>query len=223
MPKVVKKVAKKVKNAVNKLSKKVVKESKSVKKSNKISKPKKTTKALKQAEPELMPEKLQQSLENAPKELTEEEKKSALFLENLTKELVGLDDFYINKEYEKAREFLSNVIKKSFNVDILDLKSKIASYVKENANEISKNIPYIAPGGDWSKFFNENDEIINYLKNEISRVEDWNLYALEPSPMKGVWKVEFCYKDLVTEDSNLTGYVYLNEEGTLKHVFAQMS
>lgn len=148
---------------------------------------------------------------------TEEEVKKAA----LKSDLKNIQALYWAGKNEEAEALLTEKLKYHFNIDILNLRDRVALYVKENAADLATQIPYIVPGGDWVKCINDDEGKQKFLEEEGSKSEQWHVKSLANTHLPKVWAVTFSLDSMESADDGIIGYAYVSETGTVKHIFAQ--
>ncbi len=147
---------------------------------------------------------------------TEEEHKNLLLKEDLE----SIQVLYWAGKHEEAEVLLTEKLKSHFNINLLDLRDRVAAYVKDNASELALSIAYIVPSGDWSKCLNDDESKQKFLEEEASKSDQWKIQSLGRSNLPKVWTITFKMPTMETDDAFL-GYAWVSETGKVKHVFAQ--
>lgn len=148
---------------------------------------------------------------------TEEEMKKL----QLPKDLRLIQKLYHLGQAEEAEQLLIVKLNYHFNINVYDLRNKVAAYVKENAVDLASQVTYIVPGGDWSKCVNDDESKAAFLASSGSDSEEWVIKALGSTHLPKVWAVSFKMKGTESEDDGIVGYAYVSETGKVKHIFAQ--
>lgn len=148
---------------------------------------------------------------------TEEEAKKL----QLPKDLSNIQKLYYLGKSEDAEALLIEKLKYHFDIDVLDLRDRVATFVKEQADELAAQVSYIVPNGDWSKCLSEDEAKQNYLIEEGGKPENWRIKSLGSTHLPKVWAVSFVMDSSESEDDGIVGYAYVSETGKVKHIFAQ--
>ena len=80
----------------------------------------------------------------------------------------------------------------------------------------------IAPFGNYDKMIEDNDGMADFLKTEAHKVENWNLYGIEVSPMNKEL-LSFIFKNPSIDDGEVfEGFVFVSKSGKIQHGFARV-
>jgi Ran GTPase-activating protein (RanGAP) involved in mRNA processing and transport len=148
---------------------------------------------------------------------TEEEVKRFILKEDLK----TIQVLYWAGKNDEAETLLTEKLKYHFKIDILDLRDRVAVYVKDNATELAAQVPYIVPNGDWSKCMNDDETKQKFLEEEGAKSELWRVKSLANTHLPKVWAVTFSMDKVESADDGIIGYAYVSETGVVKHIFAQ--
>jgi hypothetical protein len=148
---------------------------------------------------------------------TEEEAKKI----SLAADLKAVQSLYWKGKNEEAEVLLTEKLKFYFNIDLLDLRDKVAIFVKDNAADLATQVPYIVPNGDWSKCVNDDEGKQKFLEEEGAKSDQWHVKALANTHLPKVWAVKFSLDSMESADDGIIGYAYVSEAGVVKHIFAQ--
>jgi len=120
-----------------------------------------------------------------------------------------------------SAETVEAELKDKFDISTDELKSALGNYVAKNCDKISTEFINIAPHGDYGKLLEDADEMAAFLSSECSKSDNWNLASIIVSPdHKNLLQFKF-YCSAVDEGEGLVGFVLLNKEGKVYHIFAQ--
>ena len=112
-------------------------------------------------------------------------------------------------------------LKDKLNISTNELKAALGSYVSKNCDKISTEFVNIAPYADYGKLLEDADEMAAFLSSECSKADNWNLASIIVSQdHKNLLQFKF-YCSAVDEGDGLVGFVLLNKEGKIYHIFAQ--
>lgn len=148
---------------------------------------------------------------------TEEEFKKL----SLRSDLRSIQMLYRLGKAEEAEALLIEKLDYHFQIKVLDLRDRVAIYVKENAAELATQVPYIVPNGDWSKCLHDDEGKQKYLEEDGSKSEQWHVKSLANTHLPKVWAVTFSLDSMESADDGIIGYAYVSEAGVVKHIFAQ--
>lgn len=139
----------------------------------------------------------------------------------LIADLKNIQFLYRQGKNDEAEALLMEKLNYYFSINVLDLRDKVAIYVKENAAELATQVPYIVPNGDWSKCVNSDEDKQKFLEEEGSKSDQWHIKSLANTHLPKVWAVTFSLDSMESADDGIIGYAYVSETGIVKHIFAQ--
>ena len=133
-----------------------------------------------------------------------------------------IEDFKELNFSEKDKiEDVDNLIKEKLGHSFLEMKEMISSYVKEKCEEISLDMINIIPYGQYDKIIDDNDNMAIFLKEEASKVENWEIYSfMQNSTNQNL--IQFIFNNKSVDDGDtLRGHVFISKSGVIRHVFAE--
>lgn len=131
----------------------------------------------------------------------------------------------------KELEFLNNEtleqwdakLQEKLGMSVLDMKQALSKYVQNKAEELSLTFVNIAPFGDYSLLIEDNDNIAEWLKNEGSKPDNWQLESAYNNP-DNPSLLQFIFNCTAVDDGDLfKGHVYISKSGSIRHAFAQVN
>lgn len=112
-------------------------------------------------------------------------------------------------------------VKEKLGLSFTDLKNALTDYVVSHAEELTHEMPNIAPLGDYEKLLEDNDSMAEFLKTEASKTEHWKIQGVTVSEVqKNLLSFHFG-NDAVDDGDAFEGFVYVSFSGKIKHAFAQ--
>ena len=133
----------------------------------------------------------------------------------------SISDLNLNKDDEMS--IVESKIKEKLGIDVLTMKETLSTFAKDHAEQLTKDLVNIIPYGDYANLLEDNTNMANFIKEESSKLENWELFYLAPSDLHPEL-IEFVFNNLsVDEGDNFQGYVFVNKSGKIKHAFAQFS
>lgn len=126
-------------------------------------------------------------------------------------------------EEAETIEAVEIIIKEKLGVSFQQLKEALSVSVQERAQELSLEFANVAPHGDYSKIIEDNDGMAEFFRSEAHKPENWEITEVRPVDQKGMPNlITFGFSNKAVDDgSSMTGFVYVNFEGKIKHAFAQ--
>lgn len=133
---------------------------------------------------------------------------------------LGLDE--LDQEDENFVSLFEERIKDKLGVSCQELKESLSKAIIKTAEELSLELPNIAPYGSYEKILEDNDSMTEFLKIEASKIENMFIYSIqEDNKFKNLLKFTI-YNQAVDEGQSLIGYVYVSKLGIIRHAFAQV-
>lgn len=131
-----------------------------------------------------------------------------------------LDD--LKEDDENFWTLLDERLKEHLGINSVEIKEALSKAIVESAEELSLELPNIAPHGNYEKMLEDNESMANFLKDEASKPEHMVLYSIhEDDKMKQLLKFVIVNK-AVDNGESLTGFVYVSKAGVIRHAFAQI-
>jgi hypothetical protein len=145
------------------------------------------------------------------KEVLEPESKEPLFD---AWEFFGLTE-------EDNAEAVGKKIEAKIGIAISVMQEALSKATMERAEELTLEIPNIAPLGDYEKLIEDNDGMAQFLKMEGHKPEHWKLYGIKGSDLQKEL-ISFVFTNLgVDQGDTLKGFVFVTKTGKIKHAFPQ--
>lgn len=133
---------------------------------------------------------------------------------------LGLDD--LNQDDENFWDQLDQRLKERLGVSAVEIKEALSAALVKTAEEISLEMPNIAPYGDYEKLLEDNDGMTEFLKKEAGKPDNLLIYSIvEDDKQKQLLKFTLICK-AVDEGESLKGFVYVSKAGVIRHAFAQV-
>lgn len=120
-------------------------------------------------------------------------------------------------------EKLDFKLKEKLNIALDEIKKSITDYVASHAEELSLNLPNIAPYGDYSKLLEDNDSMSDFLKTEGIKPENWVLHSISDHEMhKQLLRFEFVCT-AIDDEEVLSGKAFISKAGIIRHAFVSVN
>jgi len=133
---------------------------------------------------------------------------------------LGLDE--LDQEDENFVPLFEERIKERLGVSCQEIKESLSKAIIKTAEELSLDLPNIAPYGSYEKLLEDNDSMSEFLKTEASKPENMIIYSIqEDNKFKNLFKFTL-YNRAVDEGESLIGFVYVSKTGVIRHAFAQV-
>ena len=153
-----------------------------------------------------------------PKEIKEKESCSK---EGCQEDHFSIDHFFGLTEEDKVEDAARKVEEK-LGISVETMKQQLSQYVIDHAEELTLELPNIAPLGDYGKLLENNDDMTQFLKEEGHKVEHWKFFSIEQSQINKSL-LSFKFANLGVDDGHtLTGFVFASKTGKIRHSFAKI-
>jgi hypothetical protein len=134
---------------------------------------------------------------------------------------LGLKD--LNVENPQIWEKIDSILKEKLNISLEEIKKFLTVYVASHAEELSLNLPNIAPYGDYSKLIEDNDLMADFLKNEAVRPENWILFSISDHETHShLLRFEFVC-NAINDAETLSGIIFISKAGIVRHAFVKVN
>jgi hypothetical protein len=115
-------------------------------------------------------------------------------------------------------EAWGKALEEKLGLSIFDTQKSIGDWLAVNAEKVSQEFINIVPNGDYDLLIDDHDAIIEYLRTEASKPENW--VFLEARVRDNFLGLVFDCK-VVDEGDTFKGFVFIAKNGKIKHAFAQ--
>lgn len=124
---------------------------------------------------------------------------------------------------EEELSELDSIFQEKLNISFANMRALLRESLHDRASEIAAEFLVMTPYNNYDKLLEEQPHIANFLRNEASKDDNWepNYIGLSRDPkMPDMLEVLFNNKAVDGGDA-LFGYIFLNYEGKVLHVFVQ--
>lgn len=121
---------------------------------------------------------------------------------------------------EDTIEAVMAKIEEKLKVSFNEMKEKLSAYTLNKYEDLSFQLRNISPKGDYSIILEDSNEIGKFLKEEAYKTEYWELFDVSLKELGAMPLIVFHFKNMAVDDgSSLSGVIYVNFLGKIKHVF----
>ncbi|CAB4196835.1 hypothetical protein UFOVP1290_355 [uncultured Caudovirales phage] len=132
---------------------------------------------------------------------------------------IGLDE--LDLKAEDLFEKVSAKLKEALGLSLDEIRAPLIESVKNRAEELTLDMPNIAPYNAYDKLIEDNDGMAEFLKTEASKSENWILsHIQEDSKNNTLLKFHFL-NQAVDDGKSFVGLVFVSKSGKIRHAFAQ--
>lgn len=158
-------------------------------------------------------------VEEAEKELTDQEQTEEV-LEDEGPEFKLYEHLGITEEDDF--EQVKTKVQAKLGIDFQDFHQALSQSVQNRAEELTLELPNIAPLGDYGRLLEDNDSMAEFLKTEGHKPEHWKLQAIRASDVSKEL-LNFSFRNTGVDDGEtLTGFVFTTMSGKIKHAFTKV-
>lgn len=128
-------------------------------------------------------------------------------------------------DHEQVRQFIWGRMRDKIGVKNEDMIAALSKSLVDRAEEITLEMPNLAPYGDYEKLIENNDDMTTFLKTEACKPENWEAYGFSTQNMlteKALISFVF-WNNAVDDGKTLEGTVFVSKYGKIKHCFPQYS
>jgi hypothetical protein len=125
----------------------------------------------------------------------------------------------------KTNEDIDNVLKEHLGIGLEECVKSLSESLQSRAEELVPDMINLSPYGDFSKMTEDPEVILNFLKEESVKIENWNLEYIDIKKGKGekdqLMELIFVNKSIDQGDL-LKGFVFVGLSGKIRHSFCQV-
>jgi hypothetical protein len=119
-------------------------------------------------------------------------------------------------------EVVGNKIQEKLGISLFSMGEKLSQILMDKAEELTLELPNIAPLGNYGKLIEDNDGMTDFLKTEACKIEHWQLYGVRASDVNKDL-ISFTFANVAVDDGeSLEGFVFATKTGKIKHAFVQV-
>ena len=124
-------------------------------------------------------------------------------------------------EYKEIEE-LDKVFQEKLNLSFADCTQALCDSLKQRAEELTEDLPSVAPYGDYGKLTEDPAVITKFLQDEASKPENWKIEFVEVKKANDQL-MEMVFSNKAIDDGDvLKGFVFVGLSGKIRHAFAQV-
>lgn len=128
----------------------------------------------------------------------------------------------LNISSEDTTSEVEAKIKEKLGVEFSAMKEALSTFVKEKAEELSLEFNNIAPYGDYGELLEDNEKMVNFLKEEASLTKNWEISHFMQSDVDPSL-LQFIFNNSSVDDGNsFQGHVFVSKNGKIKHAFVRL-
>jgi len=123
----------------------------------------------------------------------------------------------------KGEEEIDKLLKEHLGTSLAECAGALCDSLQSRAEEISTEMTSLAPNGDYGKLIEEPELIVEFLRREAAKPENWSLDFLEVRKEKDQLMELIFSNKAVDDGETLKGFVFVGLSGKIRHAFPQVS
>ena len=128
----------------------------------------------------------------------------------------------LNISSEDTTSEVEAKIKEKLGLEFSAMKEALSTFVKEKAEELSLEFNNIAPYGDYGELLEDNEKMVNFLKEEASLTKNWEISHFMQSDVDPSL-LQFIFNNSSVDDGNsFQGHDFVSKNGKIKHAFVRL-
>lgn len=137
----------------------------------------------------------------------------------------GIKDLGLNDLDPTDKELpvkLNAIIVEKLGISVDELKERMSKYLVDHAEDLTVEIPNIAPLGDFGNLIEDNEGMAQFLKTEACKLEHWILCGISEVD-KPLRMLRFDFACTAVDDGeSCTGKIFLGMNGKIKHAMVEI-
>lgn len=125
-----------------------------------------------------------------------------------------LDD--LDPKNDDFKSKLDEKLKEKLNISVKEMQDVLSTSLISSSADIAGELNNIIAYNDYDKIIEDENDMVEFLKNEASKPENFWLYGIQED--NGLLKFHFINM-AVDEGDVVNGFVFLSKGGKIKHYF----
>lgn len=118
---------------------------------------------------------------------------------------------------EDGLEDIEKKVKEKLGLSFSEMYERLANYIDYNVDLVVANMINVAPYGDYSELLEEVGEMIDFLKLEVVKPENWKLKEVKSMNKQAL---QFIFASEAVDDGDtFKGFVVVSFSGKIQHAF----
>lgn len=123
----------------------------------------------------------------------------------------------------KEPEAIDKVLREHLGMGFSECAEALSKSLLQRTNELVGEMINLAPYGDYDKLTDNPETMLNFLKEEASKQENWQIEFLEvKKPQEHLMELVF-FNKAVDDGDILKGFVFVGLSGIIRHAFVQIN
>ena len=125
-----------------------------------------------------------------------------------------LDD--LDPKNDDFKSKLDEKLKEKLNISVKEMQDVLSTSLISSSADIAGELNNIIAYNDYDKIIEDENDMVEFLKNEASKPENFWLYGIQED--NGLLKFHFINM-AVDEGDVVNGFVFVSKGGKIKHYF----
>lgn len=122
----------------------------------------------------------------------------------------------------KGAEELEKVFKEHLGIGFQECSEALSKSLIDRGDELLDDMPNLAPYGNYDKLMEDPTAMLQFLKDEASKPENWEIQFVEVKKDKDQLMELVFFNKAVDDGDILKGFVFLGLSGKIRHAFVQV-
>jgi len=119
-------------------------------------------------------------------------------------------------------EAVDKLLQEHLHISLAECTQALSNSLAERAEELLPDLFNLAPYGDYEKFTEDEVIILQFLKEEAVKPENWELQFMEVKKKDDQLLEMIFFNKAVDDGDILKGFVFLGLSGVIRHAFTQV-
>ncbi len=129
----------------------------------------------------------------------------------------------LNEEEGKGPEAVDKLLQEHLHISLAECAQALSNSLAERAEELIPDLFNLAPYGNYEKFTEDEAVILQFLKEEAVKPENWELQFMEVKKKDDKLLEMVFFNKAVDDGDILKGFVFLGLSGVIRHAFTQVN
>lgn len=122
----------------------------------------------------------------------------------------------------KSPEEMDKMLREHLGIGFSECAQALSESLMSRADELMVDMINLAPYGDYDKMTEDPIVILNFLKEEAAKPENWEIQFVEIKKTQDQLMELVFFNKAVDDGDLLKGFVFVGLSGKIRHAFAQI-
>lgn len=123
----------------------------------------------------------------------------------------------------KGSEEIDKIMQEKLGCSLAECAGALCDSLQRRAEEIAEEMTTLAPNGEYDKLIEEPEAILEFLRREAAKPENWVLEFIEVKKEKDQLMELVFFNKAVDDGESLKGFVFVGLSGKIRHAFPQVN